>query len=757
MTPAPAQNELLSYAIDYARAGFPVFPVWGIRKAAPLTIINEWRAGKLDKKEAVTHAVCECGKPGCTSPGKHPNTKNGAADATTDEARIRAMFHDWRGHIGLVMPPGMVAVDFDTYSKGVQARLDTLRVQRVATLEQQSGAGGTHLIFSGVPEGFQFGSHLDGVPGVDLIHAGNRYLVAEPSLHWTGQAYRWVNHAEPAPIPKQLLARVARGVRPARVASSAPRVKGSASEDRDLMCPLEVADPLEWAITLAAERIEPAIANDEPGSVEPGHVTLARAACHIIAGCEIDEETAVEILWEEYNPRCVPPWEEHEREDFERTVRAAGAGAEAGYLIPSEATRVLTAKANERAAKRALESVHTRVEPRTLGGAAQQRERADRAEPAGAEPFAILGKRIDLSAKAEPLAYLVEGLPFAPGGKVNALAGPPKGGKSPFALWLCISVGLGLDFMGRKVLNPGACLYLDAETGRLAHLRFQRMCAALEIDPGSVPIDFRDVDAVFSPEYLEALEGLLLADPKVLVVIDTYAAMLGAGIDYNSPEFAHWLRQLGIISRSIEVTFVVLVHEKKSNGKRTGTGLEMMSGSFSAAGACQAVITLLPEGETSADPIEVLCSRAPERSFSTFKVLWEDVPDERPTSERMRCPVEDGLAVRVVVEAVAEGAGSPRENPTDRAERERSQEILNYLAGVDACIATVRKIREHSTGRSEVIKNTLLRLVREGLVEQDTNVRQDAVYGLAPYSQRRQNALLTRGLTLPGKENARGA
>lgn len=751
MTAAPAQSELLSYALNYARAGFPVFPVWGIRSPAPLDVINKWRAGKLDKREAVKHAVCACGKVGCTSPGKHPRTNNGSSDASTDEGTILRWFGAASSdHIGVVMPPGMVAIDFDTYSPGVEARLGQLRLQRVETLEQQSGAGGTHLIFEGVPEGFQFGSYLDGIEGVDLIHAGNRYLVAEPSLHWTGQRYRWVNEADPAPIPRGLLARAARGVRPARVASSAPRTKGSASEDKDLMCPLEVTDPLEWAITLASERLEPAIANGEPGGIEPGHVTLARAACHIIAGCDIDEDTALEVLWEEYNPRCVPPWEEHEQHDFERTVRSAGAGAEVGYLIPSEATRVLAADAVKRAAKR----VESQVPANPRGVAGSQGVERDRGGPGGrapspdADPFALLGRRIDLASKAEPLDYLVEGLPFAPGGKVNALAGPPKGGKSPFALWLCISVGLGLEFMGRAVRRPGACLYLDAETGRLAHLRFQRMCAALQIDPRTVPIDFRDVDAVFSVEYLEALDALLRAEPKVLVVIDTYAAMLGAGIDYNSPEFAHWLRQLGIISRSIDVTFVVLVHEKKSNGKRTGTGLEMMSGSFSAAGACQGVITLLPEGETSADPIEVLCSRAPEKSFQPFKVLWEDVADERPTSQRMLCPVDEGLAVRVVVEAAVDGAAS-RENPAERIERERSQQILNYLAGLGACIATVRKIREHARGRSDAVKDTLLALVAAGLVVQDTNVRTDAVYGLAPYSPTRQKALLTRGLSLP--------
>ena len=52
----------LEAALAYGRRGWGVFPVHSIR------------AGR-----------CTCGKLACERPGKHPRTRNGLTDATTDE------------------------------------------------------------------------------------------------------------------------------------------------------------------------------------------------------------------------------------------------------------------------------------------------------------------------------------------------------------------------------------------------------------------------------------------------------------------------------------------------------------------------------------------------------------------------------------------------------------------------------------------------------------------------------------------------
>ncbi len=242
----------------------------------------------------------------------------------------------------------------------------------------------------------------------------------------------------------------------------------------------------------------------------------------------------------------------------------------------------------------------------------------------GTDPYSLLGDLVDLTVDPDPLDYIIEGLPFASGGKVNAIQAQPKGAKTPTALLLGACVATGLDFLGHKVLRPGPVLYLDAETGRLARIRYRRICRALGVDPKAVPFEFRDVKSMFSERYLATLEQRLRDRPARLVLIDTYGAMLDAKIDTNSPEFAHWARQLGVLSRTLEVVIVILIHEKKGGGKR-GAGLEMIAGNYQGAGAFQAAIALVPTGERNEDPIEVSCSRAPEHDFAPFRIQWEDV------------------------------------------------------------------------------------------------------------------------------------
>ena len=58
--------------------------------------------------------ACDCRRPGCTSPGKHPRTKNGLTDATADADQIGSWWTMWpHANIGIAVPTGVVAVDVD--------------------------------------------------------------------------------------------------------------------------------------------------------------------------------------------------------------------------------------------------------------------------------------------------------------------------------------------------------------------------------------------------------------------------------------------------------------------------------------------------------------------------------------------------------------------------------------------------------------------------------------------------------------------
>jgi len=343
----PADDSALAWALRYAADGYPVFPVHRVVTPASADTVARWRAGELEKKEAVKDAVCSCGVVGCTSPGKHPATLKGVKDASLDPEQIRKWWERTPdANVGMRMPPGKVVVDFDPYEPGVPERLAEFRETAPATLEQSSGADGAHFIFS-APEDTAFGSKYDGQSGVDIIHNAYRYIVAAPSNHWTGGVYRWVADCEVAKAPAEILARCKRGAQKLSKAKTLPASGARGNKYANLsaasqpafakQCPATV-DPEAWAVQLA-KTMPPAIANGEEGCTEDGHVTLQRAAVSLTVGLGIDVEKALAILWEHYNPRCVHPWEEGAdgkdgEADFERTVRAAtGEGKEPGYLL----------------------------------------------------------------------------------------------------------------------------------------------------------------------------------------------------------------------------------------------------------------------------------------------------------------------------------------------------------------------------------------------------------------------------------------
>ena len=70
-----------------------------------------------------------------------------------------------------------------------------------------------------------------------------------------------------------------------------------------------------------------------------GHAALLWAARALVVGFELDDETAIELLWSDYNPRCQPPWQredEASRRDLERKAseaRRTPSGKPAGWAL----------------------------------------------------------------------------------------------------------------------------------------------------------------------------------------------------------------------------------------------------------------------------------------------------------------------------------------------------------------------------------------------------------------------------------------
>ena len=169
---------MLEAATAYTRMGWKVFPLHGI-----------------------VNGKCTCGKI-CSSPGKHPHTKRGFKDASTDPQQIRQWWTRWPdANIGVATGSGLAVLDIDGEEGFAEFRAFVDRHGSVPeTLTSQTGRG-LHLVYA----------TADGAP---LVRSGARghvhvrgeggYIVAPPSLHHSGRHYRWIKRCPIAALPDTL-------------------------------------------------------------------------------------------------------------------------------------------------------------------------------------------------------------------------------------------------------------------------------------------------------------------------------------------------------------------------------------------------------------------------------------------------------------------------------------------------------------------------------------------------------------------------
>lgn len=161
---------------------------------------------------------CTCGKPDCSSPGKHPRydaqiLPHGLTSATTDFEAITAWLHKWPvSNIAVICGPesNLVALDIDPDKGGDESLLALVSEhgKLPQTIEALTGGGGRHILFShpGIkikPTSSQLG------PGLDIRGDGS-YIIAAPSLHVSGMVYEWEPSCRPsqtelAPMPEWLI------------------------------------------------------------------------------------------------------------------------------------------------------------------------------------------------------------------------------------------------------------------------------------------------------------------------------------------------------------------------------------------------------------------------------------------------------------------------------------------------------------------------------------------------------------------------
>ena len=165
-------GALLDAALEYAQIGLAVFPGHGI----------------------ATDGRCTCGRSNCGSPGKHPRIKAWQVKATTNQDTIRTWWKRWPTAnvcIATGSVSGLVVLDVDPRHDGERSLkfLEDSANGLPETPIARTGGGGLHYFFRHPGERFQ--NRVGILPGIDIRGDGG-FVVAPPSIHVSGEAYKWI-------------------------------------------------------------------------------------------------------------------------------------------------------------------------------------------------------------------------------------------------------------------------------------------------------------------------------------------------------------------------------------------------------------------------------------------------------------------------------------------------------------------------------------------------------------------------------------
>lgn len=248
----------LAAALDYAARGWAVFPCHGPRPGG---------------------CTCRDGS-ACPSIAKHPRTRHGLRDASTDAATLHAWWQAWpSANVGVRTGGGLVVVDLDP-GHGATSALAELEAAHGAlppTLAVRTGGGGMHLYFAADRPVRNSAGALG--PGIDVRGDGG-FVIAPPSRHASGAPYRWSAPAPLARLPGWVAHRLVR--EPARPGGepAAPRLDPSVSA---------------WATRAVAgevDRVTGAPAGQRNHSLNRAAFVLGQ----IVAGGHLDRAEVVELL-----------------------------------------------------------------------------------------------------------------------------------------------------------------------------------------------------------------------------------------------------------------------------------------------------------------------------------------------------------------------------------------------------------------------------------------------------------------------------
>ena len=627
-SPEPSRKPMLEYAVAYLRDGLPIFPV-----CSPAMPIHQ-------------HKDPDTGKPfTCSEPktlGKTPLVRwRGYQSQLPEEDDVRFWWRKWpQANIGLATGElaGVLVLDAD----GTDARKECLK---------RGGLDQTPTVWTGKIGGAHFHLAYPGgdvrnfarkLPGTDMRAQGG-YVLMPPSVHATGNEYRWADgteHLARASVPTWLT----------ELFTASPEAAGEFHGTIDLDeiltgIPEGKRDDtlFRYACKLRQE--------DMPQGEAEERLRLAARACRP----PFDEDAAVGKVRRAYsNPEYDPP---------------GSPTVEVDEFFAPESGRARAAE-----------------EPSLpIGFMRPIEELFDKEFP--------------------PIDWLVQDLFSA--GSNGWIAAEPKVGKSWIALELAYCLSTGTPFLGRfAVSRPRRIFYIQEEDSeRRVHDRLNmliqgdpsRVRPSGEYFKHAVRQGFKlDRDGCLS-----VLRAEIEAHSPEVILLDVFNRLHGSD-ENKQQDMTAILNELNAITNKYGCSFIIVHHNRKPQAGNEARGNQMIRGSGVLAGwgECSLylrkgkndeTIYVLPESKDSS-PIDEF-SVALVNDGDGGVVL--EVGEVAAKSERLT--IGDKAVLEAVDSLVARGIGATAKAVSEAVGRDRSTTQTRMAKLVEAGYLTATAISDTPT------------------------------------------------------------
>lgn len=576
MTPSKNVRQLAA-ALEWASRGFDVLPLHSVNTAGD----------------------CTCGKSDCASPGKHPRTKHGYRDASSDPSAIRRWFEATEtSNIGVVPGSGgCVVIDIDprniesdVLDSWLTEHEDALASSPLVLTGNYETARGRHYWFRhSQANEFGSGQLRDGIE----LKSGRGYVVVPPSSHATGVQYELDSGTfESIPVTPDWLGNAMRATSPSTQAEGVEShgltglaVSGFTLDSirSGLRRPKEGQTQRETAVGIARNLRESGL------PYELVRVLLGLALFHPDAALRSDD-----------------PWTEKDAKAIVDSVFVGAAPDHADHVPPRD--------------------VQFRIQ--TLADA--------------------------ITTAEAPIRWLVTGLVAA--SEKAVLAAPPKAKKTFLALHLARCVALGEPFLGEErwsVEEPGPVLFVQEEH---APQQWAKRVVTVFEDAPDAPFHFmhRENLALTEAAHVDALIAAALSVCARLIVIDPWQRVTPGVNENDAGDTESSWRAIHRIADRTGAVVLVIHHANKGDGE---LGMDMIRGSSRMAGEVDLILVGRKRGATLELFVEGRdIEEGPE---GNIEIAHEPDAPHRMRQAGIRIKAKPRNHTRTSVETVLRGADRP--------------------------------------------------------------------------------------------------